>query len=290
LQNGAACVVLQSHKPDYLSRRIAQERIGHLTAVPVIYHDLFAYTEHSAGALETLVQPEIGGAHVPPSLRELYRERFQREICVGYGMTEAPATVTRTPPSSVYEPGICGQPLPQYRLEIRDEQDRVLDPQQVGEICVCAAHDGPFAGAYKPMLGYWNQPEATSQVLRDGRYYTGDLGRVDERGNLFVLARKTDLIVRGGANVYPAEVERVIHAYEGVVAAAVVGEADERLGERVVAYLQMQDASTFDVQRLRSFCEGSLARYKVPAAFRLVQAMPRNAMGKIVKARLPPSE
>jgi acyl-CoA synthetase (AMP-forming)/AMP-acid ligase II len=287
LQNGAACVVLESHKSEYLARRIAQEQVGHLTAVPVIYHDLFAYTEHVTGALQSLAQPEIGGAHVPPALREVYRTRFEREICVGYGMTEAPATVTRTGPSSAYEPGICGQPLPQYRIEIRDEQDRVLDAQQEGEICVSAVQGGPFAGAYKPMLGYWNDPEATRKVLREGRYYTRDLGRVDERGNLFVLGRKTDMIVRGGANVYPAEIERVLHTYEGVVAAAVVGQADDRLGERVVAYLQMEDASAFDVQRLRSFCERSLARYKVPALFRLVQAMPRNAMGKIVKARLP---
>jgi acyl-CoA synthetase (AMP-forming)/AMP-acid ligase II len=286
LQNGAPCVVLDGHKPEYVARRIGEERIGHLTAVPVIYHDLFAHAQHASARLESLVRPEIGGAHVPPALRELYRVRFGTEICVGYGMTEAPATVTRTQSALPYAPGLCGEPLPQYRIEIRDERDRLMATDESGEICVAAADRGAFAGAYTSMLGYWNNPQATRAALRNGRYYTGDLGLLDVHGRLFVLGRKTEVIVRGGANVYPAEVERVLHDFPGVVAAAVLGEPDERLGETVIAYVQMEPGQALEPAQLRAFCGRSLARYKVPIAFRSVDVMPRNAMGKIVKTRL----
>ena len=125
--------------------------------------------------------------------------------------------------------------LPHVTVTVRDDEGVLVGAGEVGEVCVGAAEDGLFAGAYTPMLGYWNRPEATAEALRDDTLRTGDLGYLTADGDLVITDRKGDLIVRGGANVYPAEVERVLHEDPHVAGCAVVGVPDERLGERVVA-------------------------------------------------------
>jgi acyl-CoA synthetase (AMP-forming)/AMP-acid ligase II len=156
----------------------------------------------------------------------------------------------------------------------------------VGEICVRPARSGAFAGVYTPMLGYWKDPEATRKALAGGVYHTGDLGCIADDGNLYIRGRRNELILRGGANVYPAEVERVLQAHPAVQAAAVFGIPDERLGERVVAAVQLAQGASASEESLRAHAREQLARYKVPDAIRFVEAMPRNAMNKIVKAKL----
>jgi len=148
------------------------------------------------------------------------------------------------------------------------------------------ARSGPFAGTYTPMLGYWRDPEATHRALVGGRYHTGDLGQLAEDGNLYIRGRRNELILRGGANVYPAEVERVLQSHPDVAAAAVFGIPDERLGERVVAAVQLEPTAAAGEEPLRAYAREQLARYKVPDAIRIVEQMPRNAMNKIIKARL----
>jgi long-chain acyl-CoA synthetase len=138
------------------------------------------------------------------------------------------------------------------------------------------------------MLGYWNKPDQTAAALVDGVLHTGDLGvRDPASGQLYIRGRRGDLILRGGANVYPAEVERVLHADPRVAACAVFGIADERLGERVVAAVQVADgAGSVTAEELREVCATALARYKVPERFHFVASVPRNSMGKIVKREL----
>ncbi len=286
LQRGAPCVVLESARPLELARRVREERVGHFTAVPTVYHDLLTHPDVDVGDLVSLQEPEMGGANIPPALRELVRSRLGRDTCIGYGMTEAPATLTRTRARAPFSPGLCGHALPHVRIEIRGEDDASLAGGEVGEICVTPASEGPFAGLYTPMLGYWQNPGATREVLRGGRYYTGDLGRLDETGALFVLGRKLEVIVRGGATIYPAEVERVLHEDPAVAAAAVVGKPDARLGERVLAFVEATPGMAVDVEALRLRCAAALARYKVPESLVVVERLPRNAMGKIVKRAL----
>ena len=136
------------------------------------------------------------------------------------------------------------------------------------------------------MLGYWNQPEATREALRNGRYHTGDLGTLDEEGHIYVRGRCKELIVRGGANVYPAEIERVLQLHPAVELAAVLGVPDERLGERVVAAVTLSPGARIEPPALRDHVREHLARYKVPDQIRLVAEIPRNSMQKLMKRDL----
>jgi acyl-CoA synthetase (AMP-forming)/AMP-acid ligase II len=137
------------------------------------------------------------------------------------------------------------------------------------------------------MLGYWRRADATAEVLVGGELHTGDLGYLDAAGYLHLRGRRSLLIIRGGANVYPAEVERVLQDAPGVAACAVLGVPDERLGERVVAVVEPLPGATIDAARVRDHCLAELAGFKVPERFVVVDRLPRNAMGKIVRRQLP---
>jgi acyl-CoA synthetase (AMP-forming)/AMP-acid ligase II len=194
--------------------------------------------------------------------------------------------VTWSDGDAATRPGLCGRPLPHLEIEIRSDEGRRLPPGAVGEICVAPASSGPWAGVYTPMLGYWGRPDATAEALRGGVYHTGDLGLLDEDGTLFIRGRRNELILRGGANVYPGEVERVLGEHPDVTACAVLGIPDARLGERVVAAVELRDGSDTSPEALVAHCRASLARYKTPERVRVVASLPRNAMSKVIKREL----
>ncbi len=285
-QCGSACVAMDRIDALGIAEWVRSERIGHFAAVPTVLHDLLTHPDVKPADLATLRRPEVGGADCPEAFRLLYRERFGTEVQIGYGLTEAPTAVTRTRAGDPYRAEGCGRACPQVAIHIRDEQDRPVGTDEVGEVCVGPASEGPFAGWYTPFLGYWNQPEASREALRGGLLRTGDLGALDGEGDLRLRGRRKELILRGGANVYPAEIERVLHAHERVIACAVIGVPDPRLGERVVAYVQSEPGISVDAEALRAHCAEHLARYKVPSEFRFVREFPRNAMGKIRKTVL----
>jgi acyl-CoA synthetase (AMP-forming)/AMP-acid ligase II len=285
-QIGSCCVCIDRIDPLGLAAWIRQERVGNVAGVPTLFHDLLTHPDVKPEDLASLVQPEVGGAECPEGFRSLYRERFGSEVRIGYGMTEAPTAVTWSQGKEAPQPGLCGAPLPQVEIVIRGEDGRLCETGEVGEICVAPAREGPWAGVYTPMLGYWNKPEATAEALRDGLYHSGDLGLLAEDGNLYIRGRRNDLILRGGANVYPAEVERVLQDDPRVAAAAVLGIPDERLGQRVVAAVQLESGERASAQELLEHVSGQLARYKVPDRIAFVKEMPRNSMSKIVKREL----
>ena len=150
------------------------------------------------------------------------------------------------------------------------------------------AREGDWAGIYTPMLGYWGNPAASATALRAGVYHSGDIGVLESDGTLYIRGRRSELILRGGANVYPAEVERVLQDDPQVAEAAVFGLPDARLGERVVAVVTLEPEATATPEVLRERCRSQLARYKVPDRIVMVDVMPRNAMSKIVKRELVP--
>ena len=285
-QGAHTCVAIDRVDPVGLAAWIRDERVTTCSTVPAILHGLLTHPEVTEADLVTLRVPGVGGADCPDAFRDLYRARYGAEVTVGYGLTEAPTAVTMTDPATPPVPGSAGRALPHVRVLVLDDDGREVGPGEVGELGVAPRLDGPWAGVYTPMLGYWNRPEATAEALRGGVLHTGDLGCIDEAGEVFVKDRRHDLIIRGGSNVYPAEVERVLHDDPRVAACAVVGTPDERLGERVVAFVEPAPGTTVTPDELAAHCRGELAAYKVPAEWRIVDAMPRNAMGKILKPEL----
>ncbi len=285
-QLGSCCVAIDRVDPEGLAEWIRRERVGSFAGVPTIFHDLLTHPDVKPEDLASLVAPEVGGAECPEEFRALYRERFGAEVRVGYGMTEAPTAVTWSGGEASSQPGLCGCAQPQVEIAILGEGDRRLGPGEVGEICVGPAREGPWAGIYTPMLGYWDQPEATAEALRGGLYHTGDLGCLDAEGTLWIRGRRSDLILRGGANVYPAEVERAIQEIPGVAGCAVLGIPDRRLGQRVVAAVEPAAGARLSAEEIQAHLAPRLARYKLPERIEIVAKLPRNAMSKVVKREL----
>jgi acyl-CoA synthetase (AMP-forming)/AMP-acid ligase II len=285
-QAGYCCVAIDRIDPVGLADWIRRERVGTFAGVPTIFHDLLTHPDVNPESLVSLVCPEVGGAECPEEFRALYLERFGAPVRVGYGMTEAPTAVTWSDGESAPRPGLCGKALPQIEISIRDAAGARLPAGEVGEICIAPANRGEWADVYTPMLGYWNQPEATAEALRDGAYHSGDLGVLESDGSLFIRGRRSELILRGGANVYPAEVERVLLADPRVAGCAVFGVPDPRLGQRVVAAVEGAEGESPDPGVLLERCNAQLARYKVPEQILVVDALPRNAMAKVIKREL----
>ena len=288
-QTGQTLVLMDRIDPLGLAEWIRTEGVEAFAAVPTMIYDLMTHPDIAPADIAAFKYPGVGGAALPEAFRELYRQKFGRELAGSYGLTEAPTAVTLADPEAPVIPGASGLAAAHVRITIRDSEGATVPVGESGEICVGPAEDGPFAGVYTPMLGYWRRPDATASALRDGCLHTGDVGRLDASGNLYVEGRRNDVILRGGANVYPAEIERILNEQAGVAEAAVIGRPDVRLGEKVVAVVQLSADGAGDaeqLERLAEACRRSLARYKVPEEWIFVRSMPRNAMNKVVKSRL----
>lgn len=286
LVNGECLVCIPRSDVATVVAAVSDERIVRLSASPTTVHDMVADPSISASALATLTDLTLGGAATNPGLEPRFRERFGHGFLSGYGLTEAPASVTRVRADRPSRPGSSGPPLPQYAIDIIDDDGVTLPAGDVGEICVRAADTGPLAGVYSPMLGYWQRPDETAAVLRGGRLHTGDFGWLDDDGELYVVDRRVDLIVRGGSNVYPAEVERVIEADVRIAECIVVARNDERLGQVPVAFVRAAPGATVTAADVLARASESLARFKVPVAVEFVDELPRNQMGKVLRTEL----
>lgn len=282
-QAGGTCVLMDRIDAEGVAEWIRRERVTTWNGPPALLHTLAHAEEIDVAALASLDEVWTGGADCPEVIRSAFRSRFGLPVLATYGLTEAPSVVAIDDRGGAdHAPGASGRPLPHLRVEIRGEDSEPVAPGETGEICVGAADD-----RYRPMLGYWQRPDATAATVVDGELRTGDVGFLDSDGRLHVRDRKSLVIIRGGANVYPAEVERVLLEHPAVASGAVFGIPDERLGERVAAVVEAAPGALVDVDEVRGHLLAQLARYKVPERITVVEALPRNAMGKIVRAELP---
>jgi acyl-CoA synthetase (AMP-forming)/AMP-acid ligase II len=262
---------------------IRRERITTWNGPPALLHSLAHMDEIDPADLASLDEVWTGGADCPEAIRTAFTARFGLPVLATYGLSEAPTVVAiDSRAGDDHVPGASGRPLPHLAVRIAGDDGASLPPGREGEICV-----GPADDRYRTMLGYWGRPDATAETLRDGELRTGDIGFLDEDGRLHVRDRKSLVILRGGANVYPAEVERVLLDHPAVAAGAVLGVPDERLGERVAAMVEASAGTAVDVDDVRAHLLANLAKYKVPEQIAVVSALPRNAMGKIIRTELP---
>lgn len=264
---------------------IWRERVTVWNGVPAQLYSMVRDPQIEPAQLSSLREVWTGGAACPEELFSQFQERFGVPLRQTYGLTEAPTVVTMEPVDAARVEGASGQSLPHLDVSIWNDRGEKLPVGEVGEICVAATHEGEWAETYTRYLGLW-RGGSVEELSPDGILRTGDIGSLDESGNLFVRDRKNLVIVRGGANVYPAEVERVLEQVPGIRASAVIGVPDDRLGERVVAFVEQERGYPSTEESIREHCLTQLARYKVPERVEVVDELPRNSMGKIQRRAL----
>ena len=277
LHAGARTTVHARFEPQAVLRTLSRARCTVYMGVPTHYHRFLALPSTLRPDLSAMRLFTSGSAALHAEDHRAFETRFGHSILERYGMTEV-GIVLSNPYDGPRRPGTVGWPLPGVRARIVDpETDTECGVGEVGEIRIA----GPSV-----FSGYLGQPGATAQALTDGWMHTGDLGSVDEQGFFRIVGRRKELIIVGGFNVYPLEVEAVLRALPGVADAAVVGLPDADLGEVPVAAVVPIDQAHLEPQALLALLREQLSAYKLPRQVRIVEALPRNAMGKVQKHRL----
>jgi long-chain acyl-CoA synthetase len=284
--SGAGCVIVAKAEAGLIAARVAEHRITTMSVPGPTLFDLGSRRDIRPEDLSPFVYPRTGGAELADTVRERYHDRFGRDVLGTYGLTEAPTLVAQEVRGEPHVPGSSGRILDYLTVVVADTTGLVLGPGEVGELCLGTRTTGPWAGTYRPFLGYWRRPRATRDAFFGSMVRTGDLGRLDASGNVFVTDRKRNMILRGGSNVYPAEVERTIRSHPGVIDCVVVGVHDPRLGERVAAAVEVPPGHQLTSEGMVDYCALSLARYKVPERIMFVHSLPRNSMSKPIRAEV----
>jgi long-chain acyl-CoA synthetase len=274
---GTRTVLLRWFNPEDVLSAIQTRRATSMSGVPTMFVYLLNYP--GAGQYDTSSMRVwgSGAAPLPVELVEPFELKFGGKLMEGYGLTEASPVVSAHRLSGVRKLGSVGQPIPGVEVTIQDDADRVLPADELGEVCVKGAN---------VMLGYYRDPDETARTIRDGWLHTGDVGRLDADGFLYIVERKKDLIIRGGFNIYPREVEEALYAFPKTAEAAVIGMPDPLMGEDVLAFVVLRDGETATAAEVMAFCEMRLARYKCPKQVRFVGALPKSPIGKILRKEL----
>lgn len=274
-----ALIIQRAFKPEQVFAVIEREKPTVIVGAPPVYIGLMAHELFSRCDLSSLRVCYSGASALPEEVLRRWQTATGCPILEGFGQSESGPVLSFNPQNGLSKPQSVGIPTPGTKIQIVDLQDpdKVLGPGQLGELRV----SGP-----QLMIGYRNMAAETAAVLRDGWLYTGDIAEIDTDGYLFIRDRKKDMVNVGGYNVYPREIEEVLYQHPSVREAAVVGVADSFRGEVAFAYVVVHDGNALTAQELTDFCGERLAKYKVPAAFRVVAALPKTTVGKIDKKSL----
>ncbi len=275
---GAHQILHRAFEPGAVLHDIAAHRVSFILCVPAMLLFMSQHPDFEATDFSSLKAMLSGGAPVPPPLIKTYQARGVPFYQV-YGLTEtAPYALMNVAADTLTHPEASGRPVFFCEVKVADPDGRELPLGEKGEICI----RGPNV-----MAGYWNKPAATVKAISsDGWFFSGDVGYQDADGFFYVNDRKKDMVISGGENVYPAEVEAVIYQHEAIQEVAVIGLPDEKWGEAVTAVIAFKDGQHLGLEQLRAFCEDKLARYKIPLRLYPIDALPRNPSGKILKYQL----
>jgi len=274
---GGCLSILPRFQPAAVLDAIEADRCTVIGGVPTMLHTL-AQQDITGRDLSALRVAVSGGASLPEDIMRTFEDKYRIEVLEGYGMTETASSCTFNRPGDRKVLSI-GKPLWGVRMRVCDPGGRTLPTgrEHVGEILI---------RGHNVMKGYLGRPEATAETLRDGWLHTGDLGYMDEDGFYFIVDRAKDLVIRGGYNVYPREIEEVLYAHPAILEAAVIGRPDERLGEEVVAVVTLRPGHDVSAEDIIAYTRERLAAYKYPREIRFMAELPKGPSGKILKSAL----
>jgi long-chain acyl-CoA synthetase len=274
---GGCLSILPRFQPAAVLDAIEADRCTVIGGVPTMLHAM-AQLDITGRDLSALRVAVSGGASLPEDIMRTFEGKYGIEVLEGYGMTETASSCSFNRPGDRKVLSI-GKPLWGVRMRVSDQAGRPLPPgrEHVGEILI---------RGHNVMKGYLGRPEATAETLRDGWLHSGDLGYMDSDGFYFIVDRAKDLVIRGGYNVYPREIEEVLYAHPAVLEAAVIGKPDDRLGEEVVAVLALRAGFDVSAEEIVAYTRERLAAYKYPREIRFMAELPKGPSGKILKAAL----
>jgi len=276
---GGTCYLKKHFDPEDVMETIQREKITRWMAAPTVFNMILQLPDVDTYDTSSLTLLGSGAAIIPGDTRSGILKVFPNaRFFDTYGMTEASGGVTTlSPQHATSKAGSVGRAYITEELRVVDEDDQDMEPGETGEII--------FRGN-NLMKGYYKDPEMTSKVLRGGWMHTGDLGYLDEDGFVYISGRAEDLIITGGENVYPKEVEEWLYAHPGISEAAVIGVEDAKWGEAIQAVIVPQPGVTLSEEEIISFCRQKIARYKCPKSVTILKELPKNAAGKIMKKDL----
>jgi long-chain acyl-CoA synthetase len=274
---GGRGVLMRRFDPERALALIEQHKVTYMAGVPTMFVLMMRHPNAAKHDTSTVRRWLAGAAPMPVPQIAQFERTFGGGVYVGYGLSEASPSIAGDREGLPRKPGATGVPLEGVQVKIADDGGREVPRGTVGEICAKGENVSP---------GYYDSPEATAETFRDGWLFTGDMGYLDEEGYLFVVERKKDLVIRGGLNVYPKDVEDVILRHPAVLEAAVVGVPDARMGEEVCVFLVKRADAALGAEELIAHCQASLAKYKTPRYVAFVDALPRTGLGKIQKKEI----
>jgi long-chain acyl-CoA synthetase len=275
---GACVTMLPRFDPEKALEIIERDRVTVFQGVPTMYNAMLHADKADSVDASCLRICNSGGAAIPVELIRGFEEKFGCDILEGYGLSETSPVASFNHPDKERKPGSIGTPIEGVEMQVWDDDGNEVPQGEVGEIVI---------RGHNVMKGYWRQPEATAAAIdADGWFRSGDMARVDEDGYFFIVDRKKEMIIRGGYNVYPREIEEVLYEHPAVREAAVVGLPDPELGQEVGAAIALNEGSDATTDEIRDWVKGQVAAYKYPRKIWFVDELPKGPTGKILKREI----
>ena len=277
IARGACLTLIPRFDPVKALEIIARDRVTVLEGVPTMYHAMLNAPGHESADTSSLRVCVTGGSAMPGEVMRTFEQAFDCIILEGYGLSETSPVASFNHPDRERKAGSIGTPIAGVEMKVVDDDGGEVEQGGVGEIVI---------RGHNVMKGYWNRPDATAEVMRDGWFASGDMATVDADGYFFIVDRKKDMIIRGGYNVYPREIEEVLYEHPAVSEAAVVGVADDALGEEVGAVVVLKTGAEASAEDIRSYVKERVAAYKYPRRIWFSEALPKGPTGKILKREI----
>jgi long-chain acyl-CoA synthetase len=281
ISDGATLTLLPRFEPGKALEIIQRDQVNVFQGVPTMYGAMLHHPDRERYDVSSVQLCSSGGSAMPVELLRGFEEAFGCKILEGYGLSESSPVASFNHRDRERKPGSIGTPIKDVEMRVLDEDGNEVAQGEVGEIVI---------RGYNVMKGYWQRPDETAETIVDGWLHTGDMGRVDEDGYFYVVDRKKELIIRGGYNVYPREIEEVLYEHPAVREAAVLGVPHDEYGEEVGAAVVLKDGESATPDELRDFVKEQVAAYKYPRVVWLVDDLPKGPTGKILKREITPPD